>query len=79
MNVQHVHSEVVRRQVHRLEDLVEGHGLAVPRQADGSLGFGLESLLDEAQEVLLVHAGGRVDVSVHLQNQQHFFCGGAQY
>ena len=70
MNVQHVDGEVVGRQVHRLEDLVQGHRLPVLGQADGRVGLGLERLLDEAQQVLLVHAGGRVDVGVHLKIKQ---------
>ena len=70
MNVQHVDGEVVGRQVHRLEDLVQGHRLPVLGQADGRVGLRLERLLDEAKQVLLVHAGGRVDVGVHLKIQQ---------
>ena len=70
MNVEHVDGEVVGRQVHRLEDLVQGHRLPVLGQADGRVGLGLERLLDEAQQVLLVHAGGRVDVGVHLKMRQ---------
>ena len=66
MDIQHVDGEVVGRQVHRLEDLVQGHRLPVLGQADGRVGLGLERLLDETQQVLLVHARCGVNVIVHL-------------
>ena len=65
--VEHVYGEVVGRQIHGLEDLLEGHGLVLaPRDAHLRLRLGLEGLLDEAQQMLLVHARGGVDVSVNL-------------
>jgi len=67
VDVEHVDGQIVGRQVHRLEHLLEGHGLAALGLADGRVGLRLEGLLDEAEEVLLVHAGGGVNVGVHLQ------------
>ena len=66
MNVEHVDGDVVGRQVHRLEDLLQSHRLPLLRQADGRVALGLESLLDEPQEVFLIHARGGVDVGVNL-------------
>ena len=63
--VQHVDGEVVGGEVHGLEDLVEGHHLVVDL-ANPHLGVCLDALLDEPEEVLLVHAGGAMDVGVHL-------------
>ncbi len=56
MDVEHVDGQIVGRQVHRLEHLLEGHGLPALGLADGRVGLRLEGLLDEAEEVLLVHA-----------------------
>ena len=65
MDVQRVHGEVVGVQVQPLEQLLQGHVLPVhfPHHA---LGVHTVRVLDEAQQVLLVHAGRRVDVGVHL-------------
>ena len=65
MDVQRVHGEVVGVQVQPLEQLLQGHVLPVhlPHHA---LGVHAVRVLDEAQQVLLVHAGRRVDVGVHL-------------
>lgn len=65
MDVQHVHGEVVGRQIHGLEHLGQGHWLPV-RAGHHLVGIVLQGLLDEAEQVLLVHAGGGVDVGVHL-------------
>lgn len=47
--------------------LLEGEGLAgVGVQTDVLVGAGAQALLDEAEEVLLVHGGGCVHVGVHL-------------
>ena len=44
---------------------VERH-LLVPILAHDPVALSLEALLDEPEEVLVVHAGGGVDVGVHL-------------
>ena len=70
MTVQHVDGEIVGRQVHGLEDLVERHHLPADL-ADPNLAVRLEALLDEPQEMFLVHTGGRVNVSVNLHIVSH--------
>ena len=67
MTVQHVDGEIVGREVHGLEHLVERHHLPA-HLADPHLAVSLEALLDEPQEMFLVHTGGSVDVSVDLHN-----------
>ena len=65
VDIKHVNSQVVGSQVHRFKDLSQVHGLlSVPTDGDHAVRF--QSFLDEPQEVFLVHAGGGVDVSVHL-------------
>ena len=49
MNIQHVHSEVISRQVHGLEDFLECHGLLLLGLAHHRVRLGLQSLLDEAK------------------------------
>ena len=65
VTVQHVDGEIVGSQVHGLEHLVEGHHLPIDL-AHSNLSVRLQAFLDEPQQVLLVHAGGGVDVGVHL-------------
>ena len=67
MAVKHVDSEVIGSEVHGLEDLVKGHDLVVDL-AHADIRVRLDALLDEAQQVLLVHAGRAVDVGVNLEN-----------
>ena len=67
--VQHVHRDVVGRQVEGLEDLLESHH-PVAVLANRHVTVCLQGLLDEPQQVLLVHAGGGVDVGVHLGRQE---------
>lgn len=69
MHVQRVHRQVIRVQVERLEQLLHGD-LAALELVHDSLGVHAVSLLDEAQQVLLVHAGGGVDVGVHLGEER---------
>ena len=66
MTVQHVDGEIVGGQVHGLEHLVERHDLP-GHLAHPHLPVSLEALLDEPQEMFLVHTGGRVNVSVNLR------------
>lgn len=65
MDVQGVHGQVVGVQVELREDLLQGERLALGLE-DGAVGIHAVRLLDEAQQVLLVHAGRGVDVRVHL-------------
>ena len=67
--VEHVHRDVVGRQVERLEDLLQSHH-PVSVLANRHVTVCLQRLLDEPQQVLLVHAGGGVDVGVHLGRQE---------
>ena len=67
MAVQHVDGEVIGCEVHGLEDLVKGHDLVVDL-AHPDISVRLDALLDEAQQVLLIHAGRAVDVGVNLEN-----------
>lgn len=68
MHVQGVDAEVEGREVHALKHFHEGLSAAVLDVHD-LLGVLLHGTLDEAQQVLLVHAGGRVDMGVHLMEQ----------
>ena len=74
MTVQHVDGEIVGRQVHGLENLIERHHLP-GHLAHPHLPVCLEALLDEPEEMFLVHTGGRVNVSVnlHIVSQSHYF------
>ena len=65
VNVQHVHSQIIGGQVHRVEDLGQIHDL-VPGPADRDVTVSFESFLDEPQQVFLIHAGGSVNVSINL-------------
>ena len=65
MHVQLVYVEVVRLQAQGLEHLLQRQVLAVPKD-DHLVRLLLELVLDEAQQVLLVHAGAVVHVGVHL-------------
>ena len=51
-------------------NLFERHLVAAVVPKDDVIGAGLHSLLDEAQQVLLIHARRRVHVSVYLQSPQ---------
>ena len=67
MAVQHIDGEVIGREVHGLEDFIKGHDLVVDL-AHPDIRVRLDALLDEAKQVLLVHAGRAVDVGVNLEN-----------
>lgn len=65
MHVQGVHAQVERCQVHALKHLHER--LTFPSlHMNYLLGIFLHGPFDEAQQVLLVHAGRSVNVCVHL-------------
>lgn len=69
MHIQGVHSQVIRVQVERLEELLHGD-LLPSKVVHNAVGIRAVRLLDEAQQVLLVHAGSSVDVGVHLEPQR---------
>lgn len=56
VHVERVYAQVVRRQVHALEDVFEGL-TAPPLNVNDLFGVFLHGPLDESQQVLLVHAG----------------------
>ena len=66
VHIQRVHGEVIRVQVEGLEQLLHGDLPAVELVHD-AVGVHAIRPLDEAQQVLLVHAGGGVDVGVNLE------------
>ncbi len=70
MHVQRVHAQVKRRQVHVLEHLHQRLAVAALHVHDLVWVF-LHCAFNEAQQVLLVHAGRRVDVRVHLTETVH--------
>ena len=65
MNIQNVHSQVIGCEIHRLEHLAQGHLLTGSSYNDNLLSILLQSLFDEAQQVLLIHGTRSVDVSVN--------------
>lgn len=66
MHIQGVHSEVIRVHVKALKELL--HSDLPPFEVvHDAVSVHAVRLLDEAQQVLLVHAGSSVDVSVHLE------------
>lgn len=69
VHVQSVDAEIEGRQVHALEHLFEGLTSAV-LDVDDLHGVFLHCSLDESQQVLLIHAGRRVDVRVHLEEER---------
>lgn len=69
MHVQGVHGEVIRVQVKGLEKLLHCYFFPLKLVHD-AVSIHTVGLLDEAQQMLLVHAGRGVDVGVHLQGPQ---------
>lgn len=67
VDVQRVHSEVIGVHVQAVEHLPQGN-LPAMLLRHNSVGLRLIRVLDEAQQVLLVHTGRCVDVRVHLQH-----------
>ncbi|TNN77235.1 hypothetical protein EYF80_012542 [Liparis tanakae] len=68
VHVQRVHGEVVGVHAEVVEDFLERERLAALLQHH-AVGLRLVRGLDELQQVLLVHAGGGVDVRVHLRRE----------
>ena len=71
VDVEHIDGEVIGGQIHFIKDLVERHLLPVAIQTDDHIAVFFDLLLDETQQVLLVHARSCVNVSVHLCPPQH--------
>lgn len=69
VHVQGVHGEVIRVQVKVLEKLLQCYFFPFKLVHD-AVGIHAVGLFDEAQQMLLVHAGRGVDVCVHLEGQQ---------
>lgn len=69
VHIQWVHSEVVWMQVKGLKELL--HGDLLPFEVvHYTFSIHTVRLFDEAQQVLLVHAGSSMDVSVHLERNR---------
>lgn len=66
MHIQRVHSKVIGMKVETLKQLPHGDLLPFKKVHD-SIGIDAVRLFDEAQQMLLVHAGSSVDVGVHLK------------
>lgn len=69
MHIQGVHGQVVGVQVERLKERLHGDLLAF-QFVHHTVGVHTIRLLNEAQQVFLVHAGGSVDVSVNLEKSE---------
>lgn len=68
MHIQWVHGEVIRVQIEGSKELL--HCDFFPFQfVHNTVSIHTIRFLDEAQQVLLVHAGGSVDVGVHLKGR----------
>lgn len=69
MHIQWIHSQVVGMQIEGGEDFLQSYVLALDI-VHHSVSIYSVGLLDEAQKMLLVHAGSSMDVSVDLQRKQ---------
>lgn len=65
MHVESVYAQVEGRQVHAFKHLLEGLATAA-LDMNYLLGVFLHGSLNESQQVLLIHAWGRMYVRVHL-------------
>jgi len=78
MDIEHVHSQGVRCQFQRLENLLQCHGsFPIVSNAYGLVAMILQCLLNKAEEMLLVHTRCRMDVCVNLEETvgDQFGCG----
>lgn len=66
MNIKHVHREMIRCQAETGEHVAKRHGLAVRAETDKCVLLCPSLLLHEPQQVLVVHARGCMNVSIHL-------------
>lgn len=69
MHIQGIHSQVIGVQVKRFKKRLHGNFLAL-QNMHHSIWIHTVGLLDEAEEMLLVHAGGSMDVSIHLHQRE---------
>ena len=67
VTVQHIDGKIVWCEIHRLEDLIECHHLPA-NFTHPDLSICLETFLNKPQQMFLIHTGGRVNVSVNLEN-----------
>ena len=65
MHIQRVNAQIIGSQIQRHKHLPQRQEAPIAED-HGFIGVLLELVLDEAQQVLLVHAGAVVHVSVHL-------------
>ena len=65
MNVEHVDSQVVGGQIHRFKDLIQSL-LTAFIDADNVIAVVFNLLLNEAQQMFLIHARRCVNVGIHL-------------
>lgn len=70
VDIQRIHSEVIGVHVQAIKHLPQGD-LPALLLGHNSVRFRLVRVLDEAQQVLLVHTGSCMDVRVHLQHSTH--------
>lgn len=69
VHIQGVHGEVIRVQVQWLKKLLHGYFFPLKLVHD-AVSIHAVGFFDEAQQMLLVHAGGSVDVGVHLEGDR---------
>jgi len=68
VNIEHVDGEVVGRQLHLIKDLIKCHWLLIAIQTDHLIAVVFDLLLDETQQMFLIHARSCVDVSIDLSD-----------
>lgn len=65
MNIQRVNSQVIGMHIQLSEKFLQSQALLFSA-VDHPVGVNMVRFLNEAQQVLLVHAGSCMDVSIHL-------------
>lgn len=68
MHIQRVHGKVIGILIETVENLLEGYLLSSIFQHH-TVGIGLICFLNEGQQVFLGHAGGGMNVCVHLRER----------
>lgn len=68
MHIQRVHSKVIRVHIEAVENLLESHLFSRLFQHH-TVGISLVCFLDEGQQVFLRHAGGCMNMRVHLRER----------
>lgn len=69
MHIQGIYSQVIGVQMKRFKKLLHGNFLAL-QNMHHPIWIHTVGLLDEAEKVLLVHAGGSMDVSINLHQRE---------